>query len=146
MKGRLLIGVALVAMGILIGCMGEGGSLTGGTTTTGGTSTGGGGTTVPVSMTGMIYSPQVITAHAGDTIQWTNIGMPPHTVTSDTGQAGLDSSTQFPSGIATNGVFTWQVPSNATAGTNFFYHCTFHGAAGNGSSLGIGMSGEISVQ
>lgn len=125
---------------------GSGGTSTGGTNT-GGTNTGGttGGATVNVTMNGMAFSPVQINAHAGDTVQWTNVGSLPHTVNSDTGQAGLDSSSAFPSGIGQNGVFTWTVPANATLGTNFFYHCNFHGAAGNGTSLGTGMAAEITV-
>lgn len=118
---------------------------TGGTTgtttgTTGTTTGGGGGVTVDVQMVDMTFSPQIVNAHAGDTVRWTNISVLPHTVTSDTGQTGLSSST-----ILNGNTFTWQVPADATAGTNFFYHCNFHGAAGNGTSLGFGMSGEISV-
>jgi plastocyanin len=122
--------------------MGGGGTGGGNTTTTGGTT---GGNTVAVQMVNMTFTPQVTNAHAGDTIQWTNSSGLVHTVNSDTNQAGLDSSTAFPSGIGAGSVFTWTVPANATIGTNFFYHCAFHGAAGNGTALGVGMSGEITV-
>lgn len=140
------IAIVLIAtIFIMVGCMGGSGGSTGGTTGTTATTTGGGGTTVAVTMNGMAFSPQLVNAHAGDTVQWTNVGSLPHTVNSDTSQAGLDSSSQFPSGIGQNGVFSWTVPANATLGTHFFYHCNFHGAAGNGSALGTGMSGEITV-
>ncbi len=159
MRAKYIPTLLVAAICILVGCMGVGGSTggtTGGTTTgssTGGTTggsttggtTGGGGAIVNVSMVSMTFSPQTITAHAGDTIQWTNMSNLPHTVSSDTGQAGLDSSGQFPSGIPPTSVFTWPVPGGATVGTHFFYHCNFHGAAGNGTSLGPGMSGEITV-
>ncbi len=130
MREKLLaVSVALLACS-LIGC-------------------GGGGTnaTVMVSLTqAMTMSPQLANAHAGDTVMWTNTSASlNHTVTSDTGQAGLDSSGQFPSGLAPGNVFTWTVPANAAIGTHYFYHCVFHGAAGNGTSLGTGMAGEITV-
>jgi plastocyanin len=136
LAGALVAAVLLVG----VGCMGGGGSSTG--TTNGSTN---GGATVDVDMNGMAFTPQVVNAHAGDTVRWTNSGSLPHTVTSDTGQAGLDSSGQFPSGIGQNGVFSWTVPANASIGTNFFYHCVFHGTAGNGTALGTGMAGEITV-
>ena len=126
------------------------GGTTGATTTNGSTNGatnggGGGGVVVNVDMNGMIFTPQVVNAHAGDTVRWTNSGSLPHTVTSDTGETGLDSSSQFPSGIGQNGVFNWTVPAGATVGTHYFYHCQFHGSAGNGAALGNGMSGEITV-
>lgn len=142
MKKHLAAILSCFTVAAVVGCLGSGGTLTGGGT---GTTTTGGGTTIPVTMENMVYSPQVVTAHAGDVIQWTNKESLPHTVTSDSGQSGLDSSGQFPNGIPTDGVFQWQVPENAMIGTNYFYHCEFHGAAGDGSSLGIGMAGEITV-
>ncbi|MFI5385474.1 MAG: hypothetical protein ACHQ50_05060 [Fimbriimonadales bacterium] len=154
MKKRLFATFLLATIALAIGCMGVGGTNSGGGTGTGGTSTtstggatngGGGGSTVAVTMMGMAFTPQLVNAHPGDTVQWTNLASFQHTVNSDTGQAGLDSSTQFPSGINPNSVFTWTVPATATVGTHFFYHCNFHGVAGDGTSLGLGMTGEITV-
>jgi plastocyanin len=140
-KHSLAIVVAAIVF-VLVGCMGSGGSLTGGGN---GGNNGGGGATVNVSITGGMFSPQTVNAHAGDTVVWTNVEVTPHTVTSDTGQAGLDSSSQFPTGMNQNATFSWLVPANATIGTQFFYHCIFHGAAGNGTTLGTGMAGQITV-
>jgi plastocyanin len=138
MKIQPLVIIFAVVVFVTIGCMGSGGSTSGG-------GNGGGGGTVNVSMAANAYSPQVVNAHAGDTVTWTNNEAMLHTVTSDTAQAGLDSSTQFPGGINQNATFSWTVPANATIGTNFFYHCAFHGTAGNGSALGTGMAGQITV-
>lgn len=133
-----------IALFIAIGCMGSGGPTNGTTAATNGGATG--GTTVPVTMSGtMSFTPQIVNAHAGDTVQWTNNTGLTHTVTSDTGQPGPDSSTQSPGGIGPSGTFSWTVPANATVGTNYFYHCLFHGAAGTGTALGTGMTGEITV-
>ena len=137
MKKQLIATILVATLVVVLGCMGSGGG--------GNSGGGGGGSTVSLTMSGMSFSPQTALAHAGDTVQWTNTGSLPHTVTSDTGQAGLDSSTQYPGGIGQNNVFTWTVPANATIGTHYFYHCQFHGAPGNGTSLGAGMSGEITV-
>jgi plastocyanin len=118
--------------------MGSGGSSSGG-------GNGGGGGTVNVSMIGSAFSPQSVNAHAGDTVVWTNNETMLHTVTSDTSEPGLNSSTQFPGGMNQNSTFSWTVPATATLGTHFFYHCAFHGTAGNGTVLGTGMAGEITV-
>ena len=145
MKTKLVSILFFILIFIVIGCMGSGGSLTGGGNGSTATTSTTGGNVVPVSMVDMSFTPQVVSAHAGDTVQWTNSSALLHTVTSDNGQSGLDSSTQFPTGIPQNGVFSWTVPANASVGTNFFYHCQFHGTAGNGTALGTGMAGEITV-
>ena len=137
----------LIAVSIfVVGCMGGGGSIGGSTNGATNGSTGGGTGEVAVSMLQMSFSPATTTAHAGQVVRWTNTSNPPHTVTSDTGQAGFDSSTQFPSGISNGSSYTFTIPANATMGTHFFYHCNFHGAAGDGNSLGSGMAGEITVK
>lgn len=144
MKFRHLAIFFIATICIAVGCMGTGGQTTG--TTNGSTATAGGGGTVNVTMdASMTFTPQLVNAHAGDTVKWTNIGAMPHTVTSDTGVAGLDSSGTFPGGMQLNDVFTWTVPANAVIGTHYFYHCAFHGAAGNGTTLGTGMAGEVTV-
>ena len=133
MKLIKLSPIALLAALALTGCGGGGGQA--------------GGAFVDVSLTqAMTDSPQVVNAPAGDTVRWTNTATTlPHTVTSDTSQAGLDSSGSFPAGLQPGDQFTWTVPANAAIGTHYFYHCNFHGAAGNGTSLGTGMAGEITV-
>ncbi|HVT13753.1 MAG TPA: plastocyanin/azurin family copper-binding protein [Fimbriimonadaceae bacterium] len=146
MKARHYVIFLLAVIGILIGCMGGGGSSNTTSSTSTATTSGGGNTTVDVSMTGsMTFSPKSVVAHAGDTIQWTNNGAMPHTVLSDTGVTGLDSSTSFVGGMQPGDVFTWAVPANATVGMKYYYHCTFHGTAGNGSNFGTGMTGVITV-
>lgn len=135
--------VFLATICVVIGCMGSGGQTTG--TTNGGATSGGGGTVNVTMDATMTFTPQLVNAHAGDTVKWTNIGAMPHTVTSDPSGATFDSSVNFPGGMQLNDVFTWTVPANATIGTHYFYHCAFHGAAGNGTSIGTGMAGEITV-
>jgi len=100
-----------------------------------------------VSMTGVhSFSPVNLTVHAGDVVTWKNTDSANHTVTSDTGTANLDSSTQFPSGLPGQATFQFTVPAGTAAGTVFYYHCAFHGAAGDGAHLGTGMAGSITVQ
>ena len=67
-----------------------------------------------------------------------------HTVDSDTGL--FDSDDDFPGGLAPGDKWSWTVPSTAARGTVYFYHCDFHGAAGNGTSYGTGMVGSITVK
>jgi plastocyanin len=116
----------------------------------GGSSGGGGGSTTvneTVNMTGThSYAPTNVMVHAGDVIRWSNTDSARHTVTSDTGTPGLDSSPSAPAGVAGGRHFDWTVPAGTAAGTVFYYHCEFHGAAGSGSALGAGMAGSITVQ
>ncbi|HLK13762.1 MAG TPA: plastocyanin/azurin family copper-binding protein [Fimbriimonadaceae bacterium] len=91
------------------------------------------------------FSPVNVTVNAGSTVQWTNTDTTHHTVASDTGVTGLNSDSQYPTGLPGGSSFSWLVPSNAVSGTVYYYHCEFHGAAGNGSSLGQGMAGSITI-
>lgn len=77
---------------------------------------------------------------------WTNKDTVAHTVTSDTGQSGLDSAGQFPGGMGNGAKFSWQVPADAASGTVFYYHCVYHGFPGDGTHLGGGMAGSITVR
>lgn len=103
---------------------------------------------VEVKMAGG-FQPQKLTVSAGTMVKWVNTGGAPHTVTADMGNAvsgGPDSSTKFPNGITAGESYTWTVPANAKSGAKWYYHCTYHGSEGNGSSLGTGMSGVIIVK
>ena len=100
-----------------------------------------------VTMTGQDkFAPKNVKVRAGDTVTWRNRDKHNHTVESDTGAAGLDSDAAFPAGLATGDKWTWTVPSNAASGTVYFYHCRFHGTAGDGTSYGNGMVGSITVK
>jgi plastocyanin len=71
-----------------------------------------------------------ITINTGTTVEWTQTGSLPHTVTADDGA--------FDSGTLQNGdtfQHTFDEPGRYT------YHCEFHGSAG-----GIGMAGVIVVE
>ncbi len=108
---------------------------------------GGGQQKVAVSMTNQdTFSPQVANASAGQTVEWTNNDADHHSVKPDVATPNMDSDPQFPPGLAPGEKFSFTVPANTPAGTKFFYHCRFHGGAGNGTALGPGMSGEILVQ
>lgn len=99
-----------------------------------------------VSMGPTTFNAQSITVAAGSVVEWSNDSGRHHTVTTDTGTAGLDSSSKFPAGLAQGDKFDWNVPSDAKSGTKYFYHCVFHGSAGDGKTLGFGMSGVIIVK
>ncbi len=72
----------------------------------------------------------------------------PHTVTADgtnAAKGGPDSDRQFPTGLNKGQSYTWTVPK-VPAGTIFYYHCRFHGQAGNGHAPGGGMSAAVTVR
>jgi plastocyanin len=127
--------VALIACG----CAGTG---------SGSSDSGGGGTpTTTVQMTGShSFNPTNVTVPAGSTVQWKNIDTSHHTVASDTNVSKFNSDPAFPSGLPGGTTFNWTVPATATSGTVFFYHCEIHGTAGDGTHLGGGMAGSVTVQ
>jgi LPXTG-motif cell wall-anchored protein len=85
--------------------------------------------TKSVSAKDFEFAPKEIAITVGDTINWTNDGATPHTVTADDGS--FDSGT-FNAGGTFSQTFD-------TAGT-IAYYCTLHGAKG-----GTGMAGTITV-
>ena len=95
-----------------------------------------------VSISGSEYVPKEITVAPGATIKWTNQDFLQHTVTRDrTDIDGPASPT-----LQLENTYEWTVPITMAKGTNVFYHCEFHGAAGNGSTFGFGMTGVIRVR
>jgi plastocyanin len=100
-------------------------------------------TTAAISLTdGAKFSPNSITVAAGTTVVFTNTGsILAHNVTSDVAGSGPKSQT-----ITAGQSYSWTVPAGSASGKKFFFHCTFHGAAGNGSALGTGMAGVIIVK
>lgn len=148
---RILPFVLAAAAAFIIGCGGSSGGGSSTNATNGATTATNGGTgsvTVTVDMPNgtMSFSPANAAVHAGDTVKWTNSDALPHTIKPDTAVANMDSDPTFPGGLANGQQFTWVVPAGTPAGTQFFYHCKFHGTAGNGSALGNGMAGVITVQ
>jgi plastocyanin len=130
-----------------------GGTTTGGTTsgTTGGATTGTTGGTVTVLMEDdpHHFAPRDVQVSPGAVVVWTNVDEEePHTVTSDPGTTpgGPNSDTQFPNGLGHDLSYNWTVPSGAVSGTKWFYHCRFHGSPGNGTTLGAGMAGSVTVK
>jgi plastocyanin len=106
------------------------------------------GAVTQVNLQGSQFSPRQVTVPAGSVVKWTNKESLPHTITVDATNpvgGGPNSDAQFPSGFGLNQSYNWTVP-NAPSGTTFYYHCRFHGAAGNGNALGTGMSGSVTVQ
>lgn len=101
-----------------------------------------------VALSGFVFNPVAVSVVPGQVVQWTNQDAAAHTVTSDPGDpvsGGPDSDTTFPSGFGAGGTYSWTVPANAVSGTTWYYHCRFHGSAGDGSQLGAGMAGVITV-
>jgi len=107
------------------------------------------GPTVNVNMTTLdSFDPNPLTVAAGTTVQCTNLDTDPHTATVDLANvtpSGPNSAFEYPRGLPTGAKFLWQVPSAAPVGTKWFYHCCNHGAAGDGTVAGPGMSGVIIV-
>jgi plastocyanin len=85
------------------------------------------------------YIPRVLSAQPGATVTFTNVGSHAHTVDADCvggpqiGKLEPKQSCQ------------WTVPADACPGTRYYYHCTYHGKAGDGTSLGSGMAGAIVI-
>ena len=99
------------------------------------------GTTISMTES-LTFSPQSVTVAAGTSVIWNNTSISmSHTATSDVAANGPASSSVPPGGN-----YVWTVPANATSGTKFYYHCQYHGQAGNGSTLGTGMVGVVIVK
>lgn len=96
------------------------------------------------------FLPREIRVEAGTTVQWANSdNIMPHTVTDDPANpisGGPNSDIEYPFGIPPGLVYSWTVPDTAVPGTTWYYHCRFHGSPGNGQSLGVGMTGLITVK
>lgn len=93
---------------------------------------------------GNTFSPQTVTVKGGQSVTWVNQDAMAHTITGDT-SPGPNSDAKNPTGLTKGQTYFWKVP-NAVAGTKFFYHCRFHGTAGDGTDFGTGMTGVIVVQ
>lgn len=108
----------------------------------------GSSSTTNVAMTSQdLFVPEAITVIPGQVLQWTNADTVVHTVIADpqTTAGGPDSDILYPDGIPAGGAYMWVVPSTAISGTTWFYHCRLHGTPGNGSSVGSGMAGVITI-
>lgn len=95
------------------------------------------------------YQPRDIQVSPGQLVVWNNADSDLHTVTSDPLDpvaGGPNSATVYPNGMPSGTTYHWTVPTNAASGTVWYYHCQFHGQAGNGTSLGSGMAGSITVK
>jgi len=90
-----------------------------------------------------MFNPKDVTVAPGQVVQFTNNDPPTrHTVNRDiTTKPGPDVPFLDPGQS-----FTFQVPATATSGTNIFYHCNIHGAAGDGTTFGAGMAGVLRVK
>jgi plastocyanin len=100
-----------------------------------------------ISIIDFQFQPNIISVAVGDTVTWTNNGTFHHTASSDPLNpvaGGPESDNQYASGIPPGSKYVWTVP-NVPPGTVFFFHCRFHGVAGNGTSIGTGMAGSITV-
>ncbi|MBX7135658.1 MAG: hypothetical protein K1X67_23570 [Fimbriimonadaceae bacterium] len=125
---RLIIPLALFA---LIGCGGGGQKLIG---------------TNIIMEPGNTFGPETVEVDADSDVSWTNVDGAPHTVQSDVANMGPDSDGTFANGLNAGQTYVWRVPASAASGTRYYYHCRFHGTAGNGASLGTGMVGVLIVR
>lgn len=72
------------------------------------------------------FTPRSLTIEPGDTIEWSNIGAAPHTVSADTGtfeSGNLDPGDDFAFTFEKQGVY--------------FYYCKYHGAPGKTGMWGV---------
>jgi len=93
----------------------------------------------PIS--GFAFGIKDLTVTAGQTVVWTNNDFTGHTVTRDVGTVGPSSGT-----IAPNGTYSFHIDNTIPVGTDIYYHCSFHGTAGNGTTFGTGMVGVLRVR
>jgi len=87
------------------------------------------------------FLPTSLTVPAGTIVTWTNQGSMDHTVTSDLNSQHIDSGI-----IGVGQSFCWTVPIGTVSGTRFYYHCIYHGFGADGTKLGQGMVGVVTVQ
>jgi plastocyanin len=95
--------------------------------------------TFNVSLRGGSYIPRVLSAQPGATVVFTNFDNHAHTVDADA--AGGPQIGKMEAGQSCH----WVVPADACPGARFYYHCSYHGKAGDGTSLGSGMAGAIVI-
>jgi len=94
------------------------------------------------------FDPQTANVDPGMDVVFDNTSAFPHAPVTDplnAASGGPDSDPTFPLGVPAGQSYTWHVPNDAVSGTQWFYHCRFHGVAGDGSHLGTGMVGVITV-
>ena len=116
-----LVGILVVAA-FLVGCGSSNGSS--------GCTTSNAVATTSVTVKDFSFDPSCIKIAAGDTVTWTNTGLPTHTVTSDTGAPETFDS----EGLGAGGTFQ----HTFTAAETVKYHCKVH--------VSMGMVGTIIVQ
>lgn len=94
-----------------------------------------------VSINHSVFDPLELSVPAGMDVEFSNDEHFAHTVTRDvTSKPGPDKPL-----IGFGEKYTFTVP-DGTAQGNIFYHCEFHGTAGDGTKLGNGMVGVLKVQ
>lgn len=103
--------------------------------------------TLNVSLTSIhTYSPAAIVAVPNQSIVFKNNDASVHTVTRDGDEGpGPFSDQLFPDGMAPGETYTFVIPAEAASGTTYYFHCRFHGQSGDGSHIGTGMAGQITV-
>jgi len=91
-----------------------------------------------VTMRDDVFVPKHKSIQVGQSVTWINNGSKKHTATSDisTGPNAFNTG-DIPSGAQKSQTFN-------SAGV-FYYHCIHHGSAGNGTTVGSGMAGSITV-
>lgn len=97
----------------------------------------------PKSLT--VSRPPTFSTTLRTTVCWFNGDSIPHSVTSDK-SFGPNSDSVYPDGIPPGKYYYYTVDPAIPAGTNIFYHCKFKGAAGDGSHVGAGMAGCLTVK
>lgn len=89
------------------------------------------------------FLPKDATVSVGQTVVFTNKSSGTvHSVTRDLANSTGPSSPD----LSPEQSFSFVVPSAPSSGPNLFYHCRFHGIAGNGTSFGDGMVGVLRIK
>jgi adhesin/invasin len=96
--------------------------------------------TVEVALSGALsFTPKVDTVAVGGTVTWHWNGGP-HSVTQDPGSPAFTDHNVTQSAGFVFGPITFN------SANSYFYHCSVHGVAGNGTAIGTAMAGAIVVR
>jgi plastocyanin len=92
--------------------------------------------TVTITVGDNFYSPQSVTIRPGDVVTFQYVGLSSHPTASDNG--AWSTFQMNPTSTSKT------LPAFNTVGA-YPYHCTAHGGAGNGTTIGFGQAGIITV-
>ena len=122
MSGHMKRAAWLILLGAALGACGSSGG-------------GGGGTPQTVTISGMLFSPTVVSTIPGGSVIVQNNDSIEHTFTSEAAQNAFTPATvgnvSFNQTVAAGAKVTIPIPSNAVVGSQIWFYCTIHKAGMN---------------